>query len=280
MIGEMLNRTLLVSFVLLSSSFALFAQSITWITNLDEAKTLAQQTGKPLMYDFTAKWCGPCRRMDKDFWPRADVVELSNQFVCVKVDFDIEKAFAAKYGIKAIPNVVFTDPWGRGLLGQKGFGAGTDKEIFEKIKLLPKDFGPLRDAGKKLEADDKNVAALHQFAEFYQERKFFWLGNQFYQQLLMLESDPSKRESILLNLAFNHIRMDETEAAIGKLESLRTEYPNSPQNDMYLYGLIIAQNRIKRQNATRLMGELKKKFPQSKFIGPAEALLGTEATRK
>ena len=278
MIGEMFTRSLLISLLSLLFIPTVFGQGITWHTNLDEAKKLAQKTGKPLMYDFTAQWCGPCRRMDKEFWPRADVVELSTQFVCVKVNFDTEKAFAAKYSIRAIPNVVFTDPWGRGLLGQKGFGAGTDKEIFEKIKLLPKDFGPLLEAGNRLETDEKNLDALHQFAQFYQERKFFWLGNQFYQRLLMLEAEPSKRESILLNLAFNHIRMNENEEATQKLQNLRTEYPKSPQNDLYLYGLVIAHKTDQR--GWRFVGELKRNFPKSQYIALAEEALGPVTGRK
>ena len=267
----MLRYTLLVLTLLLFFPSAAAAQQVEWLTDLDRAKQLAVETGKPILYDFTAKWCGPCRRMDSEFWPKPEIVELSKQFVCVKVNFDTQKTFAAKYQIRAIPNVVFTDPWGRGLLGQKGFGAGTDAEIVEKIKLLPKDFKTLRDAGNKLEADDKNLGALHSFAEFYQERKFFWLGNQFYSRLILLEADPSKREMILLNLAFNHLRVGEPVDAIAKLEALQKEYPASPQGDLYVYGLILANaNKSQGHEARRLLGELKKKFPGSKYAAPAE----------
>src|SRR5215204_6567049 len=124
--------------IIVISFSATNAQQIEWLTNLDEARQAAVRTGKPILYDFTAKWCGPCRRMDKDFWPKPEVIELSKQFVCVKVDFDREKTLAARYDIKAIPNVVFTDPWGRGLGGQKGFGSSTENEILQKINFLPK----------------------------------------------------------------------------------------------------------------------------------------------
>ena len=248
------------------------SQQVEWLTDLDRAKRLAVETGKPILYDFTAKWCGPCRRMDSEFWPKPEVVELSKKFICVKVNFDTEKVFAKKYGIQAIPNVVFTDPWGRGLLGQKGFGAGTETEIVEKIKLLPKDFKPILDAGNKLEADDKNLDALHQFAAFYQERKFFWLGNEFYRRLALLEADPSKREMILLNLAFNHLRIGEPVDAIEKLQVLEKEYPTSPQRDLYLYGLILANAKKSRgTEARQLLADLKKKFPGSKYSGVAES---------
>ena len=256
-------------------------QSIEWLSDPDRARQIALETGKPILYDFTATWCGPCRRMDRDFWQKPEIVELSKQFVCVKVNFDTQKAFAARYGIKAIPNVVFTDPWGRGLLGQKGFGAGTEAEIVEKIKFLPKDFKPVIEAGNKIEKDEKNLDALHSFAAFYQERKFFWLGNEFYRRLILLEADPSKREMILLNLAFNHIRIGEHLDAIEKLEALQKEYPASPQRDLYVYGLILANaNKSQGTEARRLLDELKKKFPGSKYTEPAESTVTNMAELK
>lgn len=277
----MINRIMFTAmFVVLFGGFV-FAQQIEWLNDLDAAQKLAQQTGKPLMYDFTASWCGPCRRMDRDFWPRPEVVALSRQFVCVKVDFDKEKALASRYNIKAIPNVVFTDPWGRGLLGQRGFGAGTDKEIFEKINILPKDFSSLKRASEALEKNGDDIPALHEFASFYQERKFFWLGNHYYNRLQQLEAEPTKRESILLNLAFNSIRLGEASEAIEKLEALQKEYPTSGQNDLYIYGLILAHSNKKMAVATRYLGELKQKFPRSKYVEPAEThLAGSKSEGK
>jgi thiol-disulfide isomerase/thioredoxin len=266
------------AFTLFFTTAALAQEQIQWMTDLDEAKKLALQTGKPLMYDFTAKWCGPCRRMEQVFWPKPEVVKMSKQFVCVKVDFDREKSFAGKYGINAIPNVVFTDPWGRGLLGQKGFGAGSEEEIFEKIRILPKDFSGLIEAGNALENDSKDVRSLHKFAAFYQERKFFWLGNEFYKKLVKLEADPDKREAILLNLAFNYIRLGEPGEAIEKFEILQKEFPKSAQNDGFLYGIIYASVRKdKVQNAKKFLAELKTKFPSSKFIEPAENAIAEAA---
>ena len=259
--------------LLLSSSSAVLAQDqINWRTDLIESKRIAKESGKPLLYDFTAKWCGPCKRMDKEFWTRADVVDMSKQFVCVKVDFDREKELAQQYGIRAIPNVVFTDPWGRGLLGQRGFGAGSDVEILEKIKLLPKSFSSLTDAGNKLEANEKDTEALYKFAVFYQEQKLYWLGNEYYMRLISLETDPLKRENVLTNVAFNHLRMDRPADAIDRIEALRKEYPNSPQTDMFLYGLVLANaSKNNVDVATKHLTDLKKKFPASQYIAPASA---------
>lgn len=262
--------TLIISFHFFLSANAV-CQQIKWITDLDQAKVIAQETGKPILYDFTAIWCGPCKAMDKSFWPKPEVVELANQFVAVKVDYDKNKGFAREYGVDAIPNVIFTDPWGRGLNYHQGFLAAREAEILEKIRHLPKNYRGLIEAGKALELNETDLESLHKFAVFYQDGKHYWMATSFHEKIVKLESDPRKRENILVNLAFNHIRLNKPGPAIEKLEILRKEFPNSPQNDLFLFGLTIAHQKTdKRSDAKRTLTELKTRFPESKYVMLAE----------
>src|SRR5438094_5631713 len=75
----------------------LFGQEIAWQHNIKDAQKTARETGKPVLYDFSATWCKPCQAMEKTFWPRPEVVEATKRFICVKVDFDRDKALAEKY---------------------------------------------------------------------------------------------------------------------------------------------------------------------------------------
>jgi thiol-disulfide isomerase/thioredoxin len=266
----LVKPTIILFFTLVAYSLC-YGQHIIWITDLSAARKLSKETGKPLLYDFTASWCGPCRNMDKNFWPKREVVELSKRFICVKVDFDRNKSLAAKYGVSGIPNVVFTDPWGRGIVNQLGFASATEGEILSKFEFIPTDFTPVLEAGNVLESDGKNLDALHKMWAFYQERKLYWQGTDFLESLMRLEPDPAKRENVIVNLAYNYIRIGEPDEAIDKFEILQKEFPRSPQNDLFLYGLMYASiKKNKLQNAERYMSELKSKFPASKLVLQAE----------
>ena len=76
------------------------AQTVT--TPEFDAEVLSSET--PVIVDFWAEWCGPCRAVSPVLEQIAD--ERADELRLVKVNIDEEPELAQRYGIMSIPTIV------------------------------------------------------------------------------------------------------------------------------------------------------------------------------
>lgn len=74
------------------------------LTDQSFAETL-RSDGKPVLVDFSATWCGPCRALA----PTIDTVasEYSGRLRVYKVDIDQASDTAAQFGVSSVPTCIF-----------------------------------------------------------------------------------------------------------------------------------------------------------------------------
>jgi thiol:disulfide interchange protein DsbD len=101
------------------TTWAMRGPSIEWHTYSEQTLRQAAAQKKPVIIDFYADWCTPCRELENVTFHHPEVVRQARQkdFIMVKIDVTqggnpFHEELLRQYGVKGVPTIVFLDARG------------------------------------------------------------------------------------------------------------------------------------------------------------------------
>ena len=116
---------------------------VQWV-DVTAANAMAKKQGVPVLYDFSATWCGPCKRMSKEIFSNQEHANMINKkFVPVRIYDDdsgeaVEK-LRKRFKIRAYPTLVLVSSSGKKFKLKRGYsGVRTTLRWLKKYADGPK----------------------------------------------------------------------------------------------------------------------------------------------
>jgi len=106
-----------------------------------DSATIASTSGKPVIVDFYADWCLPCKELDEKTFSDGAVAAELDRFVRVKADLTNNEdaqvqSLTKQYSIVGVPTIVFLDSAGHELDAQRLTGFEGPQQFLARLKQV------------------------------------------------------------------------------------------------------------------------------------------------
>lgn len=96
--------------------------NVKWVKTRREAMALSKKTGKPILMDVNAVWCGPCKMMKDEVFDKPAFAQEAKRWVLWSLDGDRHATLANFYGADGFPTLIVLKPNGKVVARESGYG--------------------------------------------------------------------------------------------------------------------------------------------------------------
>lgn len=277
-IGRLCQRTCAAAIVLIAAAATQAAAAqpiILWESNLAKARGAARAAGKPMLLEFWAVDCAPCKAMDADVYSDERVVTAMDKVVPVRVDMDLQKDTARKYGVAATPTLVFTDSHGNELFRYAGMLLVDP--MLQLLEELPGDVTGINQWSDRLARNKQDFIALEALGRELREAALYRASNQYYSRALRAPGARGRTDvqpDILEAMGRNHLELKDFKDAARQFERVLRDFPgrtSEPDVMLCLGRALLAQN--KKADARRVLLTLIDRHPGAPESAEATRLI-------
>jgi len=229
-------------FLLLILFFAGSLQAqVQWLQEYEVAKSVARETGKLIVIDFGANWCGPCREMDRELWESPEMKEPAKNFIGLKVNIDFNRTLATAYHVTAIPKVVVATLSGDVIWEKVGF-SGVEPYL-SILNAIPGNAGTLNKCAMAYEANDKDPNVNFELGLAYQnlgkeikngvvKSSFLSHSVSYYVKAKKYSRDENQQAVIELYSILNDVYSGKPDKALKKMDKIVSRPENKNFEDV------------------------------------------------
>ena len=111
---------------------------VQWDRYDGKALAAAAAAKKPVVIDFYADWCLPCKELDATTFSDKRVAEAMNDFIRVKADLTapedpMTEQLTKQYAIVGVPTIVFLDSSGQEIKALRLTGVESPEKFLERL---------------------------------------------------------------------------------------------------------------------------------------------------
>ncbi len=258
------------------------AYPIHWFNNLKQGSEAAREAGRPIMIDFWADWCQPCKRMDAEVYVDPAVGgAVSRKIVAVRINFDIQKDLARAYNVQTVPHLVFTNSLGTTLIHHRGFINARD--LSSLIGALPSDVSEINGFDQSLRKNKNDFEGLLAMGRRLRASGFFEASNVYFERAARherAEKSPKEWELILREMGLNYLELRDGRMAAKSFERYLRGVPANEHTPLCLWSLAQAYALDGRKaKAEAAAKKLIAEFPNSEESRKTEETLYPAAAK-